>query len=71
MDVSAILSLPIEGTPIHHEMKCTQYCTIDIDTNGATLGYTRFYAKTQKNILLMSLLLKKQLVFIFFGYANF
>jgi hypothetical protein len=49
MDVSAMLSLPIEGIPIHHEMKCTQHCTIDIDTNGAALGYTRFMQKHKKH----------------------
>ena len=49
MDVSAMLSLPIEGIPIHHEMKCTQYSTIDLDTNGSTLGYTRFMQKHKKH----------------------
>jgi hypothetical protein len=49
MDVSAMLSLPIEGIPIHHEMKCTQHCTIDINTNGAALGYTRFMQKHKKH----------------------
>jgi hypothetical protein len=49
MDVSAMLSLPIEGIPIHHEMKCTQYSTIDLDTNGSALGYTRFMQKHKKH----------------------
>ena len=44
-----MLSLPIEGIPIHHEMKCTQYSTIDIDTNGSALGYTRFMQKHKKH----------------------
>ena len=31
MDVSAMLSLPIKGIPIHHGMKCQQQPAIDID----------------------------------------
>ena len=42
MDVSTMLSLPIEGIPIHHGMKCKQHSTIDIDTKGTALAYTRF-----------------------------
>ena len=42
MDVSTMLSLPIEGILVHHEMKCKQHSTIDIDTKGSALGYTRF-----------------------------
>ena len=49
MDVSTMLSLPIEGVPIHHEMNCTQSSTIDIDTNGSALGYTRFMQKYKKH----------------------
>ena len=45
MDVSAMLSLPIEGIPIHHGMKCTQHCIIEIDTKGTTLAYTKFMQK--------------------------
>ena len=45
MDVSAMLSLPVEGVPIHHEMKCKEHCTIDIDRNNSALGYTRFMHK--------------------------
>jgi hypothetical protein len=49
MDVSAMLTLPIKGIPIHHEMKCKQHCTIDIDKNHSALGYTRFMQKHMKN----------------------
>ena len=45
MDVFARLSLPIEGVPIHHEMKCKEHCTIDIYRNNSALGYTRFMHK--------------------------
>ena len=48
MDFSAILSLPIEGISIHHEMKCTQFSTIDIDTNGFAIVYTRLMQKYKK-----------------------
>ena len=43
-----MLSLPIEGIPIHHEMKCKQHCTIDIDKNHSALGYTQFMQKHMK-----------------------
>jgi hypothetical protein len=49
MDISTMLSLPIEGIPIHHEMKCKQHCTIDIDKNHYALGYTRFMQKHMRN----------------------
>ena len=49
MDVSAMLSLPIEGIPIHHGMKCKQHSTIDIDTKGTALGYTRFMQTYKKH----------------------
>ena len=49
MDVSAMLSLPIEGILVHHEMKCKQHCTIDIDKNHSTLGYTHFMQKYMQN----------------------
>ena len=70
MDVSAMLSLPIEGVPIQHEMKCKEHCTIDIDRNNCALGYTRFMHKYMRN-LMKSLLLKKKLVSIFTGFAIF
>jgi hypothetical protein len=49
MDIFAMLSLPIKGIPIHHEMKCTQFSTIDIYTNGFALGCTRFMQKYKKH----------------------
>ena len=49
MDVSAMLSFPIESIPIHHEMKCKQHCTIDIDKNNSTLGYSHFTQKHMQN----------------------
>jgi hypothetical protein len=49
MDVFAMLSLPIEGIPIHHGMKCKQHSTIDIDTKGNALGYTRFMQTYKKH----------------------
>ena len=49
MDVSAMLSLPIEGIPIHHGMKCKQHSTIDIDTKGTALGYTKFMQTYKKH----------------------
>ena len=70
MDVFAMLSLPIEGIPIHHEMKCKQHCTIDIDKNHAALGYTRFMQKHMQNFGDV-ITLKKKLVSIFFRCAHF
>ena len=49
MDVSAMLSLPIKGIPIHHGMKCQQQPAIDIDTHGTTLTYTKFMQKYKKH----------------------
>ena len=49
MDVSAMLSLPIKGVPIQHEMKCKEHCTIDIDKNNSALRYTRFMNKYKQN----------------------
>ncbi len=49
MDVSAMLSLPIKGVPIHHEMKCKEHCIIDIDKNNSALRYTRFMNKYKQN----------------------
>ena len=44
-----MLSLPIEGILVHHEMKCKQHSTIDIDTKGSALGYTRFMQTYKKH----------------------
>ena len=49
MDVFAMLSLPIEGIPIHHEMKCQQQPAIDLDTHGTALAYTKFMQKYKKH----------------------
>jgi hypothetical protein len=49
MDVSAMFSLPIEGIPIHHGMKCIQHSTIEIDTKGTALAYTKFMQKYKKH----------------------
>ena len=49
LDVSVMLSLPVEGIPIHHDMKCKEHDTIDIDRTNSALGYTRFLTKYKQN----------------------
>ena len=49
LDVSAMLSLPIEGFSIHHDMKCKEHDKIDIDRTNSALGYTRFLTKYKQN----------------------
>jgi hypothetical protein len=49
LDVSAMLSLPIEGVSIHHDMKCKEHDTVDINRSNFALGYTRFMNKYKQS----------------------
>ncbi len=44
-----MLSLPIKGVSIHHDMNCKEHDKTDIDRTNYALGYTRFLNKYKHN----------------------